>query len=236
MEIQMNMYCHLNIAFNKWKSPLTLQVNCICQLGRKTNLPMGGIQIIVLGDFYQLPPVPNKWVQDPGHYCFKSSICKHLIPHKFLLQEVHRQHDTIFINAVGKKNVWVHSLNSLKSRETHLFSRRVDTHIYNHTRLSELTGTQKIYESIEVENITSKMRRAVTAPHHLALKVNAPVILTVNVKGSHDLVNGLQGTVVELKGDSVVVNFPFPKTNYEITRHQFFINKHCSSSPIFICA
>ena len=102
MEIQINMYCHLSIAFNKWKSPLTLQVNCICQLGRKTNLPMGGIQVIVLGDFYQLPPVPNKWVQDPGHYCFKSSICKHLIPHEFLLQEVHRQHDTIFIKAVSE--------------------------------------------------------------------------------------------------------------------------------------
>ena len=102
MEIQINMYCHLSIAFNKWKSPQTLQVNCICQLGRKTNLSMGGIQVIVLGDFYQLRLVPNKWVQDPGHYCFKSSICKHLIPHNFLLQEVHRQHDTIFIKAVSE--------------------------------------------------------------------------------------------------------------------------------------
>ena len=48
------------------------QVNFICQTVRDSVLPMGGIQVIAIGDFYQLRPVANKYSNDTGE-CVQSS-------------------------------------------------------------------------------------------------------------------------------------------------------------------
>lgn len=39
-------------------------VNTVCKKTRRNNKPFGGIQVIFLGDFHQLPPVPNRSVPD----------------------------------------------------------------------------------------------------------------------------------------------------------------------------
>ena len=222
---------------------MSLQVNEVCQQVRKNALPMGGIQVITLGDFYQLAPVPNKWIKDPGLYCFQSTIWKQLIPHKLILQEVQRQHDPLFIKTVSETargcpssetSEFVMTLNSQETRSTHLFSRRIDAHIHNHFVLNQPQGPVRIYKSVEGKNVSPKMRRAVDAPKHLALKVNAPVILTVNI--THNLVNGLQGTVVDFRTDSVLVYFPLLKAHHDIGKHHFFLNTSSSRVPVFVCA
>ena len=63
------------------------------------------------------------------------------------------------------------------------------------------------------------MRRDVDAPEHLAVKVNGPVILTVDI--THNLVNGIHGTVVDLRTHSVVVYFPLLNAHYDIGKHDF---------------
>ena len=60
---------------------------------------MGGMQIIVIADFYQLPLVPNKWISDQGKYCFKSERCI-IILHKAVLKDVQRQEQLKLIQAV----------------------------------------------------------------------------------------------------------------------------------------
>jgi ATP-dependent DNA helicase PIF1 len=39
---------------------------------RRTNKPFGGIQLVVSGDFFQLPPVTNSLEDKPREFCFKS--------------------------------------------------------------------------------------------------------------------------------------------------------------------
>ena len=43
---------------------------------REINKPFGGIQLIFLGDFYQLPPVRKDHDMDTDKYCFESDIWK----------------------------------------------------------------------------------------------------------------------------------------------------------------
>ncbi|KAF7301269.1 ATP-dependent DNA helicase PIF1 [Mycena indigotica] len=68
----------------------------ICQLAqhlRKNNSPFGGIQLVVTGDFFQLPPVAK---QGEAVFAFESAEWKRCIRHTILLSEVFRQKDNEF--------------------------------------------------------------------------------------------------------------------------------------------
>ena len=56
---------------------------------------MGGMQIIVIADFYQLPLVPNKWISDQSKYCFKSERWSIIILHKVVLKYFTDKLDTV---------------------------------------------------------------------------------------------------------------------------------------------
>ena len=55
---------------------------------RKITALMGGLQTILAGDFFQLPPVPNKDYGDNGARCFESPIFREVVPHTIILGEV----------------------------------------------------------------------------------------------------------------------------------------------------
>ena len=42
----------------------------------------GGVQIVVCGDFYQLPPVGNSFYKDSCDYCFESDLWQATFKHK----------------------------------------------------------------------------------------------------------------------------------------------------------
>ena len=66
--------------------------NIAQQIRKKANLPFGGIQLVVTGDFFQLPPV-NKG-NGPTKFCFDSPAWKSCISHTVNLSQVFRQKDT----------------------------------------------------------------------------------------------------------------------------------------------
>jgi len=47
------------------------QVEIVCRHARKNDNPFGKMQVIVSGDFFQLPPVPNSWYNDAGDFAFR---------------------------------------------------------------------------------------------------------------------------------------------------------------------
>ena len=63
---------------------------------RSCDLPYGGVQIVVVGDFLQLPPVKN--YHDPGEYCFMSTAFP---VHRILLSDMMRQADRLFIDSLN---------------------------------------------------------------------------------------------------------------------------------------
>ena len=66
-----------------------IDVACRCAKGNK-DYPFGGMQIILTGDFRQLPPVPNINYGDSGDYAFASQVFKEAVTHQVILSEIHR--------------------------------------------------------------------------------------------------------------------------------------------------
>ena len=175
---------------------------------------MGGIQLVVIGDFYQLTPVPNKWISDGGEYVFELEIWQTVVPHKFILKEVQRQQEYDLIKAISETargavtSDTAAFLNSLKTdtdRDIHLYARKLDVSLYDNFKLQSRPGVVKLYISEEGHNVCLRMRKSVDVPKKLFLKVGAPVILTVNL--SKKFMNGLSGVVMRLFDDSVEVYF-----------------------------
>lgn len=69
-------------------------LNFKAKISRHNKEPFGGLQIIVIGDFYQLPPVK-------GTYAFESQAWKEANFKVLNLVEVKRQNDIDFINALN---------------------------------------------------------------------------------------------------------------------------------------
>ena len=68
-------------------------VEGLCRFIRNNDSPFGGIQFILVGDFYQLRPVPNMIYGDSGEVLLETPNIRNLVPHKFILTEVHRQEE-----------------------------------------------------------------------------------------------------------------------------------------------
>lgn len=98
----------------------------IARIIKKNVLPFGGIQVVFLGDMYQLSPIPDK--EDPtgesGKFCFESLLWKNVFSqdNHIELTTIFRQTDTIFkeilseirIGKISKKNIEI--LNSYVGR------------------------------------------------------------------------------------------------------------------------
>ena len=58
---------------------------------RKNDSPFGGIQLVITGDFFQLPPVPDNGRM--ARFSFEAQSWKQCIPHTIKLNSVFRQKD-----------------------------------------------------------------------------------------------------------------------------------------------
>lgn len=76
------------------------QVSFVLEKVRKSSRPFGGVQVILSGDFYQLPPIANTSFSDAGNYCFQSTLWKMCVPHHINLRQVHRQDESDLVTAV----------------------------------------------------------------------------------------------------------------------------------------
>ena len=79
------------------------QVEFICQKVRidTSTCIFGNIQVILCGDFLQLPPVANELHDDFGHFCFESTWFQKFFVHKIPLNIIHRQDSLELILAVN---------------------------------------------------------------------------------------------------------------------------------------
>jgi len=81
-------------------------VDQVCRLVRQKDEPFGGIQIIMSGDFFQLPPI-NRGDSRAGGFVVNSQVWQELDPTICYLEEQHRQDDEKLLDI----------LNSMRSGE-----------------------------------------------------------------------------------------------------------------------
>ncbi|KAE8227482.1 hypothetical protein CF319_g67 [Tilletia indica] len=184
----------------------------IARMLRKSTKPFGGIQLVVTGDFFQLPPVTYN---NQPKFAFEAKCWKSAIDFQYNLTQVFRQKDQTFIDMLNEmrfgqlsqKSISIFkSLNRVPKygdgiEPTELFPRREDVEKSNTNRLAALDSSTRVYNAIDTGRLPPDQREKVLsnfiAPKSLSLKINAQVMLIKNV--DEGLVNGSIGHVVDFK-------------------------------------
>jgi ATP-dependent DNA helicase PIF1 len=197
------------------------KLNDIAKGIRKSKAPFGGIQVIFVGDFFQLPPVTR---EGETKFVFESPLWSEIIQETIFLTTINRQKEPEFQQVLTEARVGKLSSKSvdiLKSRmipwqgeeikPTLLYSRRAEVDRINEMNLKSLTGERRTYEakftlgskapsdmkatsSILVE-AAKKFDIDASYVTELEIAVGAQVMLLVNLDQDLGLVNGSRGIV-----------------------------------------
>ncbi|HSE61200.1 MAG TPA: PIF1 family DEAD/DEAH box helicase [Candidatus Saccharimonadales bacterium] len=190
-------------------------VDEVARTVRGNNQPFGGLQIILCGDFFQLPPV-NRQDSREGGFVVHSSAWEQLDPTICYLTEQHRQDDDNFLEiltAIRDGDVRRRHAEALLGRVgaeltgpgevTELHTMNVDVDRINEQALRQLGGTECSYtmQTTGSQNYVDQLKRSCLAPEELVLKKGA---LVMCIKNSADkkYVNGSLGIVQDFDEDT----------------------------------
>ena len=137
------------------------KLNSVGKRVRGGTKPWGGLQLILCGDFYQLPPVVREPVAAVGKYAFDAPAWKAANLTPVLLTRIERQTDHVFQTLLNEARVGQlsdTSIQILKSRQglnwkeqqirpTLLFSRNADVDSINAANLSALGKPLRTYDA-----------------------------------------------------------------------------------------
>jgi len=183
--------------------------------------PFGGCQVIVTGDFLQLPPVRTSETE-PYDWGFQSPAWAAARFRTFMLEKVRRQDEAAFVRALSDfrvGRVWGDSARILQSRVRsnppstmpRLFTHNVQVDKWNMFQLSELPGEETVLhaEQSGPELQREFLTRNLLTPATLHVKPGALVMFTVNKNEPNRseplFVNGQIGTVQDVEPGAVVV-------------------------------
>ena len=201
-------------------------VDVVARIVRDDPRPFGGIQVVLCGDFFQLPPV-NRDQGKQGGFVTNSTAWQELDLVICYLNEQHRQDDPIFLeilNALRGGDIRRRHAEALMARvDTHLeddnitelHTTNIDVETINHGRLSELKEKTYYYDMVTTgsENYVASLKRSCLAHERLALKPGA-LVMAIKNSPERKYVNGSLGVVVgfEKGNDYPVVEFRNGKT------------------------
>jgi hypothetical protein len=205
---------------------------------RKSVQPFGGVQMLLVGDFYQLPPVvrgeEGRLLEDAGYssaYAFAAHSLREAIVSHYELTEIRRQTDPVFIDllqslrdrrrvedAVEALNAECYSAPALPSPVLLTATNSVADQ-YNARGLAALPGAAQVFEGALQGDVPKSGAPSdrLPAPMQLALKRGARVIFTQNDAEAR-WVNGTLGTVTELGGETVSVRIDGAEEDVEVAR------------------
>lgn len=198
------------------------------RLAKRRNKPFGGLQVIVVGDFFQLSPVLNERSQEGELYlkefsspfAFDTDTWREAGFQTIELTEIMRQSDAEFINA----------LNSIRTRADD-FENALD--FLNRTGMSKdhvpddtlfLCSTNREADAVNKENYDDVMGeervyfgkkkgpfRDLPVPECLSLKVGVKVLICANAE-DQSYYNGMTGYVEKMFNDCIMVQLDTGET------------------------
>ena len=199
---------------------------------RRSDKPFGGLQLLLVGDFCQLPPVMKDCELQ---FAFESSRWSTIVQKTVELKEIHRQKDPVFQTVLGEARRGSLSPESIallkgrmgldwkkqKIRPTLLFPKNAEVDMINAANLKALKGIRPFMAGFKSSGKTKTdltgeaFLRAVAALDKdsmyrakLELAVGAQVMLVKNLDVPGGLVNGSRGVVVRFADDgSPIVEF-----------------------------
>uniref|UniRef100_A0A1I7UD53 ATP-dependent DNA helicase PIF1 n=1 Tax=Caenorhabditis tropicalis TaxID=1561998 RepID=A0A1I7UD53_9PELO len=205
----------------------------IARAVRNNDNPFGGIQLIVTGDFFQLPPVTKN--NEPPTFCFESEAWNRCIQKTIVLSNVKRQNDMTFVRIlnsvrVGKCDQKSADLlrDSVKNQfpsnvvPTKLCTHSDDADRINKSSLEATKGSEKTFHAYDDDQFHEKARTL--AVKQLTLKIGAQVMLIKNLDVNKGLCNGSRGIVESFsEAGNPVVRFITQDLVMEILRSKFSV-------------
>jgi ATP-dependent DNA helicase PIF1 len=209
------------------------KISKLLSIIKKNETPFGGIQLVLSGDFCQLPPVN-------GSFCFLSETWKTLNINVIVLTEIIRQSgDKEFQNILNELR-WgkctddtLTILQNLKNNNfsddilpTKLYSLNVNVDKINNTEYNKLLSSgskNMVYKTIYSKNSeksnTKNWADSIKIPTQVDLCMGAQVLVKYNldISETNVIVNGTRGVIVNINKKSVniklvnddVINIPY---------------------------
>lgn len=200
--------------------PGTLQmIDSICREIKHISQPYGGIQVVLVGDFFQLPPVvkqsfsefsqENLFEDTPARFAYESPVWEQAEFVTCYITEQYRQDDGKLLSILSKirsNSFDDSSLDLIKQRQVDslkipadapkLFSHNIDVDTINDQMLAKISEEVHFFpmETRGHESLIKIMKKGCLSPESLFLKIGASVMFTKN-NPKEGFVNGTLGVV-----------------------------------------
>lgn len=193
-------------------------INRVAKRLRESSKPFGGLQVIFVGDLFQLPPVTRG--SDVVDFVHVSEAWQEAVPQVCYLTEQHRQGaDDVLLDILRQMRAGELSLEARVRLEatkrsvpaddsvTRLFTHNLDVDTLNNRMLSKLEGKNRTFSmSTNGDQYRiDQLKRNLLCPEILELKVGAEVMFCANdFKAGY--VNGTRGKIISFgsNGDPLV--------------------------------
>jgi ATP-dependent exoDNAse (exonuclease V) alpha subunit len=211
-------------------------VDMVCREIKQNGEPFGGIQIVLVGDFFQLPPIVKidhdikkqntLGMEDDSpksNFAYDASAWERARPVVCYLTEQHRQDDSKFLSvlsAIRSDDFSEEHFDYLTARQiveadapadiTKLFSHNLDVDRINSIELGKLEAEQKSFAMVSEghDTMVASLKKGCLSPEKLELKIGAIVMCTKN-NPKERFVNGTLGTITDFEEFS---GYPIIKT------------------------
>lgn len=185
-------------------------VDAVCREIKQNTEPFGGIQIILVGDFFQLPPVTTRG--EEVQFACIAAVWSAMRLVTCYLSEQHRQEDERLLEVLsairgGSFDEMHYEYLSTRNHNgtdtpvdrsvTRLFAHNANVDSINDTELAGLVGEGKSYQMTTrgSETLVATLIKGCLSPEALTLRIGAAVMCTKNNR-EKDFANGTLGTVV----------------------------------------
>ena len=191
------------------------KLEAVARILRKNEKPFGGIQLILTGDFCQLPCING------NNFCFEATSWDRCIEKTHYLKKIVRQSDAKFIEILEDVRIGAVTPKVKKTLEsrmiefdvkrdivpTILYTHNAQVDSINQTRLKRLIDVNKHSEVYKLEKkVDPTYFGTVIIPsnlvENLTLTVGAQVMLTINIDVINGLANGSRGVVTGFTEDT----------------------------------
>lgn len=204
----------------------------------RPDTPFGGVQVALIGDLFQLPPVvPNdEWTLLSRYYesqfFFSAHALKDAQPVCIELQKVYRQSDPTFVSLLNEVRTNQMSPESMKRLNSLYTDENIDhndtitltSHNYqarsiNDQELSRLPGKVHRFKAEAEGNFSTN---AFPASEVLILKEGAQVMFVKNDSGEEKrYFNGKIGTIKSIKDNKITVTFKGEDDSLTLEREEW---------------
>ncbi len=201
-------------------APQTLSmIDAICREIKQSSEPFGAMQIVLVGDFFQLPPIVKTEVETdsqiifsdepPARFAYDSASWERSNPVVCYLTEQHRQDDGDFLALLSaiRRNAFANEhLARIETRKIaphaapngapKLYSHNADVDRVNDKILAQLPSQAQVFamSAQGPDPLVAALKKGCLSPETLGLKVGAAVMFTKN-NPQEGFVNGTLGTV-----------------------------------------